>query len=674
MVQITSSAKHVGRAAAALAFSAALLVPGATMTGVSAQERLPATASAAPEDAVLFYELDLDFEGSQWKQTEALLDRVGIPNALDLWRDEMLSEGASSGEFTAADLDALVGGELAIVVTPTAVQRMLAMHEAMARHGHDAKAMKAESGATPVAQRRDEPMGISAILQPGDPEAAWDYVVRQTNALAERRGIELMVASGPGEDLIWSESTRKDGHSAWEGDPLEEMFGHHGKGDFAIGHSGGYIVAAENPADVTSILDVIDGTTPSLAESESALDIASRLPEDAISFAYINATAIMDSLDPAMAAAIQSVLPSDFPPEALGGHAGISLSADENGFRFDSVSVPVEGVDLSAYMVQNDPGVAAQAANAPAGTFIFSAGKLPPNAFAGAAFGLAQAVNDASTGEWTDDHGMAAIPTAEEMEAQIAQATETLGFNPESDLFDLLGDEYIAFTSFPSLSFESFGIDAVAAIATSDPAALSQTMEKIAAWGDRAEDEVDVSIRRVGTDTIYVVADPSMAEGPSLEFGVLDDRAVMAIGNGLDQLSSPPTDVLADDAQFQEVMGLLPSEYYQVSYIDFSQAMAPIMMLTGEFSNSTVRDADLACGEFETQALAQDAFDADPVGQSDLDQDFDGVACEDAFGDATASTAPAGSLANIRALGMVSFQAGESVGASAILYIAEPGS
>jgi len=79
-------------------------------------------------------------------------------------------------------------------------------------------------------------------------------------------------------------------------------------------------------------------------------------------------------------------------------------------------------------------------------------------------------------------------------------------------------------------------------------------------------------------------------------------------------------------------MDVLPSEYYQVSFIDIGQAGD---MLTAMLS-----------------ALAERALPGDA-----------GVEMP---------SAATGSLANIRALAAVSFQRGEALGSSVILYIAEP--
>src|SRR3954465_1172735 len=95
----------------ALALRVGLLVPAWGAPPVLAKGTLPETAAAAPEGTVLFQAVDLDREGGQWQQTETLLERVGLPHALDLWGSSVLEKGAKKGDFTQADLDALLGGE-----------------------------------------------------------------------------------------------------------------------------------------------------------------------------------------------------------------------------------------------------------------------------------------------------------------------------------------------------------------------------------------------------------------------------------------------------------------------------------------------------------------------------------------------------------------------------------
>ena len=203
-----------------------------------------------------------------------------------------------------------------------------------------------------------------------------------------------------------------------------------------------------------------------------------------------------------------------------------------------------------------------------------------------------------STARWQATSGRAASSTncrrEEEIEEEIATASATLGFDPRSELFDLLGGEFIAFSSFPSFDMNGFGLDAVAAVTTTDPDTLNETMRKIAAAIERADAEVDVSVREVDGDTIYVVSDPEMAGGPSLEFGVVDDQAVVGTGGGIEDLVTEPTASLADDPQFQAVMDVLPGEYYQVAYVDIGQVVDVLTAMVGAMEESQSAEAGVA--------------------------------------------------------------------------------
>ncbi|MGH2616549.1 MAG: DUF3352 domain-containing protein [Thermomicrobiales bacterium] len=636
MVSTEGLTRLLWRPIAIVALVAGLLAPTWTALDASAQSILPATAEAAPESTVIFHTMDLDRDGAQWQQTAALLARVGLPDALDLWEEAILEEDAGMGDFTAADLDALLGGEMAIAVSPLAVERFVGKHMQMMQH--DGESMGQEADSTPVADASDKGSGVVGILEPGDLDAAWDYVRRQFTDLAAQRDVSVEESTYGDAEVLSVAAGEDAGHGGMDhvGEMDDWMGGHgmHGRSGIAAARAGDFIIAGKSVADVETIVDVIAGTTGSLADSAEAQAVAAELPTDALSFTYVDGQGLIDALGPDVTAHLQSFMP-EIPAEAWGSQSGFAISADEPGFRFDSITIPGPGADLSAMTPDNDPAVGAMAEQAPAGTFIFQAGRLAETALLGAPYMLAQAVN-AGPGDdaYGDDHMM--MPTAEEMEQEIATAAATLEFDPRADLFELLGDEFIAFSSFPSLDFENFGIDAVAAVSTTDPGGLAETASKFAAWIDRAEPEAEVSARQIGSDTMYVLSSAEMGGAPALEFGVVEDQAVVAIGGGIDHLTTEPADSLADDAQFQTVMGLLPSEYYQVGYIDIGQLIQPLTMLMGLVEGM---------GDFDSGAT--DAAMATPE-MTD-------------------------SLGNIRALGAVSFQRGEMSGASAVLYIADEG-
>src|SRR5215211_4903789 len=629
------------------------LVPAWSAPPVLAQGTLPETAAAAPAGTALFQVFDLDREGVQWQQTGTLLERVGLPNALELWEDAVLKIGAERGDFTEADLDALLGGELALVVTPVAVERAVEHHEKSQQQGDDA--------ATPMAHDWDEPLGVTAVLLPGDPDAAWDYVERQVADLAAKYDVPVEEISHGSGEVLWVEMPdlrerliERLGDALGAAGLPEVMAGmmvengmHDGmdvgmvgRPGFATGRAGDFIIVGVSQADVTEIMDVVGGTTDSLADSPEAQQVAADLPADALSFTYFDGSAIVDALGTRTLKKMQAMM-SPAEQAMWQAQSGLAVSAVESGFRVDAVVVPGEGGDLGSAAIANDPAIAAAAERVPAGTFLYQAGVVPENAFAGAAYMLALAVNgDMADGK--SQGGLNQLPSEEEMEKEIATAAATLGFDPGSELFDLLGGEFIAFSSFPSLDMTGFGPDAVAAITTSDPDTLTETARKIAAAIERSSSGLDVSVGDVDGNTIYVVSDPKMKMGPSLEFGVIGDQVVVGTGGGIEELMTEPTASLADDPQYQAVMDVLPSEYYQVSYVDIGQAGDVLTAMLGAIMER-VLPAD--AGVEKPSSAAVDVATPVPA---------------------------AGSPANIRALAAVSYQRGETAGSSVILYIAEP--
>src|SRR5215204_4002701 len=329
------------RVGIALALLLGFLVPGRSTPPVVAQGTLPETAAAAPAGTALFQAFDLDREGGQWQQTGTLLERIGFPNALELWEAAVLEKGARKGDFTQADLDALMGGELAVVVTPLAVQRVVELQEKR----QDRRA----EGATPVAHAWDEPFGVTAVLLPSDPDAAWDYVERQVADLAAKHDVPVEEVSHGSGELLWVEMpdprerlTEHLEEAIGEAEVEEALGGLmgetgmdlQGKPGFAAGRAGDFIIAGVSQADVTEIIDVVDGASDSLADSAEAQQVAAELPEETLSFTYLDGAAILDAVGEETVQKLQAMMPQA--DQALWqARAGFAVSAVEPGFRVD---------------------------------------------------------------------------------------------------------------------------------------------------------------------------------------------------------------------------------------------------------------------------------------------------------------------------------------------------
>ncbi len=594
---------------------------GAALTApvASAQDALPPITDAAPLDTAFFQQVDLDFESAQWQQTDQLLERLGVPDALDTWRGEFLSKHGDMGSFTEADLDAVTGGEAALVVSDSAFATLMQVQSQMMAE------MSGTPVASPVSLPEGEPLGVAMILRASDADAAWAYAQSQTNAFADQHDLKVVSTPYGSGEIV--ETVGGEGESTADLDtPYDALLGAHGDKEFAAGRAGDYIIGAATAADVQHIIDVIDGNAPSLSESEPLTQIAAELPAPALAFTYVDAEAVLKSLDEDTLATIQAMQPG-LNLEDMGSYSGLTLTAVDEGFRMDSYSIAAEGADASQVIIPNNPATSAAAAHVPADTFVYSAGTLPAGSFSSGAYSLSQFVNATETNEAPQE----TMPSADEVNAAVAQASKTLGFNPATDLFDILGPDYIFFSSFPSF-MDGFSFNAVVAVSTSDPATLAGTMEKLSELITReGGEDVSLKTREMGSDTVYSLGDPSDKSSPTVDFGVVGNQAVAGIGTGLDQLSATPAEALADDPQYQEIMGTLPTEYSSVFYVDARPVTALATMFAGGFSEGGA--------------------------------------------EATPGAEPTGSLENLLGFGAVaSSDSDTSMHGNAILYIAEPAS
>jgi hypothetical protein len=620
------------QAIAAMLLVVTLALPIAASGSAAAQTTaLPKTAAAAPASTAVFHEIDLDPNGAQWQQLGAILGRLGLPSATDLLQNHMMEHGAARTNVTQADLDALLGGEVAIVISPAAIARMVEMQHEQA----------GAAAATPVANAVSGDHGMAAVLLPGDPGAAWDFIHRELTALAAKRNVSLDESTSNGADVIWVPPAQDGAAMQMDDHDGMGMHGMHANAGFAVAHADDYILAAPTRDDLTDIIDTIMSGSGSLADDADAQQVRGELPAEALSFTYVNGPAIVDAVDPQIIAEAANMNPG-VAPEAWRVRSGVAFAADANGFRLDTIEIPGQGGNLQAAVPQNDTSaISAAAGRAPADTFAFEAGVLPQDAFVDAPFLLAEAVNHASHPDQTTNENQAA-PTQAEMDAAIAQAAQTLGFDPRTELFDLLGGNFVVFTNLPDILHGDFVPDAVAAVDTSDPATLGTTTRKLATLIDLTQKDVDVATRQIGSDTVYAVSAVADATNqqiqiqiPAFDIGVIGGQLVAGLGNGIEQMVNAPASSLADEAQYKTVMGLLPSEHYQVNYVDLRQIVDPLAQ---------------AASMIETHVM--------PGGHSE-------------------SSTPAMSstgLQNLRALGSVSFRRGDMAGSSMIIYIPEPGS
>lgn len=689
LVRRRPSARLAGAARLGLACTLALgSIVGVGAGSFAAQDAasLPESAALVPDDALLYLSTDLQIDNDQWAQTQALITSLGYPDALPDLRAAILEEAgiASDGDLPADD--PLFGGELAVVVSDEAVARTIEAFEAMGGMGamtgmggmaaveiDEPTASPAADAASPVAAEDAPALGVTGIFLPGDADAAWE-TIQDLKAEMGNSG-EIVEVDYEGVTIEYQAADDESGMGTDTGTALARL-------DDAI-------LVGGSPADLEPIIDVANGDADPIAGLAELGDVRGQLAEEALLFAYINGDQIGEALPPEAVDALLASTPqyADLGDALFEFDAGLTLSADEPGFRLDTVALYPEDSPLLELISENTNLSGDQ--RVPGDTFLFAAGSDlgPSGALSGAAVAIAQAVNQTFGDAAGTPTAMPSDPFATMdpayVEDQFEDAEEILGFDIRADFFDRFVGEFALGFSLPSFTAGGLDFNGVFASGVDDQATVADSLTRIARLVDTAaaEDEssgIDITTRDLDGDRIYVVQDPENPELFSAEFGVVGEDVVFGVGSGLDSYANGPESSLADEARYQAVMATLPADNYQAVYLDIAQVVT-LLETTGVVpgtAGGTTTDADPACADYDSQADAQDAYDADPFAESALDQDFDGDACEDFFVAATPEASPAaaaGSLDALQALASVSYRTDDPgvVGSSTILFIGE---
>lgn len=626
-------------------------------SGVAAQTapEAPATAAVVPDDVAAYLSVDLRLASDQWTRTQELLTLAGFPDALTDLRDGILVEAGIAEEGAVPADDPLFGGELGVVVTGEAIANLLEL--SLSGTAIDASA----AGGSMATPPPGEAGGVVGILAPGDPDAGYEAVrdlfredVDDATALAETTYEEVTIEFVP-----------SDG----------------GDGAGALARLDDFVLVAATPADLEPIIDAARGNGPTLADFAPMADVRAELDEEHLLFGFVNGEVVYDAYPPALLEQVEALSPMLAQSGTERSFMGVTLRADEPGLRLESVMIPAEGVSFDDYLPDDDFRITADE-RLPDDTFLFLGGSNlgPTGAFAGLSSVFATAINQGlpsgTPGADATPMDPAAMASPADLEAEVARAEATLGFDLEDDLFGQLVDEFAFAFSLPGLGGGSLlDFSFLAASETDDGAVVAESLERLARLIDTSGEGVGVSTRAVDGDRLFVLEIPDATGVPEFEFGVVGDEALFGTRSGIDAYLEEPTASLAEDPRYRRTLETLGGDDpHQIVYLDLSQ-IAPFLAETaGAAAGGTgVADADPACADYDDAATAQAGFDADPIELAALDQDFDGDACEDFFVTGTPVATPtiAGPEA-IDAFAAVTYERDGMIVNSAILAITEP--
>lgn len=637
------------RLAAAALFVAGSSVPLLTAAvPVSAQSGAVSfsTAELAPADAFAYSVMTLDNRSEQWLLSEELLRRAGFGEAID----QAISEELTDENGQPLPLDAFMGGEIGVVVDDSALDT--AVSESLS--SDELGMMTGDMGSSNDEGSANELQGIAAILDARAPDTAWTGISQ--SAMEDN-----------------AEETDYNGTTIIFSEPSDEE-----DSGMAAARVGDHILLASTPEDLHPLIDTANGENDNITSVPQFATALDALPTDFMSFTLVNNGVASDvDLGP---------FESSFSGLVNDSFTGITLAADQPGFRFESVTVPGEDA-LPAIPAAYDSSLEAIA---PEDALVFlSAPDLGASgvldalgaALLGVAFGMGNPELTGATPE-ADADPQAAIAQ------QYKDAEGILGVNLQTDLFQQFAGEYGAWISADPAMQSGSG---VFASQVSDPETVSNTLMQLSFLIQGAMGgESALATRPVGEGSVYSM---DLGDGTAFEFGVVGDMFVLGTGDAVERFAGSDTAALSGDTLYQDVMGTLPEDTNSIFFIDLEQAI-PLAETASESSESFgidtgmgLEDASESCADYESAEAAQDAYDAGEPNTFDLDQDFDGEVCEDYFAetgtvaeiedeDGMASGDFEDTLANadysaIKAFAVVGHEEDGLQHASGILYIAE---
>ena len=648
-----TGAARAGRVVFAVLFGLGMLIPSLGRVALVAAQATSvsfSTAEVAPADSVAYVVMTLNDQSEQWRLADILLDRAGLGEVLD---EEVGSElRDEAGEDL--PLDAFLGGEVGVIVSPTVLETLA--DESMGAADLEAMLGSMETASPEAGSTGVEAQGFALALEARAPDTAWTGI--RDSILGEDQHEE---STYEGTDILYAPPATSDDEG------------------MAAARAGDLVLIATTPDDLYPLIDTADGRTDAITTVPEFTAVRDELPTDFLMFAFTNS---IDTTD------------ADFGPFAMfadqfstESFTGLTVAADEPGFRMESVTLAAEGETLPAGADNYESDLVTKA---PEDSLLFMSG-----ADLGST-GVLDVLGATVIGLAMGMGGPTATPdpntSAEEYIAQQYEAAESLiGINLQTDLFQQLSGEYGGWLA---ANLENEDVSGLFASGVDDAETVSNALQQLSFLIQGASGaETPLTTREVDGGQVYVI-DLGDEAGSTLEFGVVDDNLVVGKGEAVDRFAEAPDDSLADNEQFQAVMDTLPVEYNGLAYINLEQAI-PLTEAAAQESEGLgiggtdeISDASESCADYDTQEEAQAAYDAAESGTFDLDQDFDGEVCEDYFDTADSAlataettededgTAPADALADvdysaIKAFATVSYADGDVQRSSSILYITE---
>ncbi len=443
-----------------------------------------------------------------------------------------------------------------------------------------------------------------------------------------------------------------------------------GGADVALAAVDGQILIGSSTESLRPFVAVGADLQPSLADDPLFQQAKTELASESLMFGYIDGRIDLSTVSDAIIGAGLPLSLDDLIQTS--GAFGFSISAAPEGLRAETVEIPV------TRMVAPPKGPAADLTFADR---IPETALIVVNSFAlGDSFAakVAEQLLAAFVFQLTSGTGDLQPVPADQIDAQFSAVELLLGFNIADDFIRQLSGPY----GFALLSIDPVNLPATSAVLVSEIGNADGVATAITGLGPviQAAGSGNISVTTLNLDgaTFSNVEITQNGAAVTIQVGVSDDQLLVGTGDGLNAYTNETASPLSGNSSFTTALSLLPDEYDGWVYMSVDEVLNSVLALTGPGAgNVDTGEPDSAerCGEFATADEAQTAYDQDPVANFDLDADFDGIACEDFFGEsADALASPEAVQSEASGLGplvLVSWKDGAYSRTSSILLIGE---
>ncbi|MGB3329982.1 MAG: DUF3352 domain-containing protein [Thermomicrobiales bacterium] len=591
------------------------------------------TATVAPADALVYSSINLDLKSDQFTLAKELIARAGL-------EQEVSSATSSTSSTEQAAIDAVTGGYAAFVLTklpPEVTTSLSGLTNEVTTAASDPASLTSNG----------VPSGFAVILQASDPDKAEKTLK---------------------DDLSNTDAGQKVVTDTYEGVTITSVAGtSSSSAGTAFARVGDFLVIATLPEDIHPIIDTETGKTDSLAKSDAFTSVKGALNAQWLAFGLVNGPRMLAEYE-ANAPQGSAEIPAGTKAQ-LQAVEGFVFWADQPGFRMDTIAI----ASADAPKAAATPAVSGDLAQkVPADSLVFANG-MNINQFGVLdALGLvfAQAIVQSSS-------SATPVATPADIAAQQAaifsQAASVLGFNLKTDFIDQLDGEYGFAISATDLTSNNPKIDAIFVTDTVNAQKVTDTASKISFILAAGMDSSKISTRDVNGSSITSLDLGDSSMPLKVEYGVVGNQLLIGVNGGIDTYVNGPAQPLASSPLYKDTLAQLPGNPTGITFVNLEQITPLIAEAEAAYTSGTSsKDASPDCAKFATQAEAQAAFDEDSFTNFDLDQNFNGKACEDYFAAATPEASPAANqLEGLRSIGTVTYEKDGHQATSTIILIAE---